>query len=383
MHPDVEEIKSTLKSQGASIEDFKKGHMRRVEQLEENVREIAARSNRPLKPDTKNGLTSDPEYKNAFDAFLRKGQDDGLLDIQQKSMNSGSDPDGGYLVIPEMDESIDRVADTVSAIHRLADVRTISSNKYEKLVKTSGMAMRRVADGETGGETDEPRYAKISIEVHTAEAEPWVNNETLDDAMVDLAMDLADEAGIAFGEGGGAEFVTGDGVGGARGFLTYDTVANANFEWGKLGYIPTGASGAFPGSDPADVLIDLQHSLKQQYRQGAVWLMNDATLGIVRQFKDSSGSYYLWQPDPSAGFGGRLLGHPVEIDDNMPDIGAGSFAVAFGNFKRGYKVINRKGTTLIRDPFTSKGKTKFNFRKRFGGGVFNFEAIKLLKFATS
>jgi HK97 family phage major capsid protein len=111
--------------------------------------------------------------------------------------------------------------------------------------------------------------------------------------------------------------------------------------------------------------------------------MNDTTLGVARQMKDGSGSYYLWTPDASAGFGGRFLGSPVVIDDNMPDIGAGAYSVAYGNFSRGYTIVNRAGTTLIRDNITAKGTTKFNFRRRFGAGITNFEAIKLLKFATS
>ncbi|MEY2655076.1 MAG: hypothetical protein RLZZ524_2104, partial [Pseudomonadota bacterium] len=127
----------------------------------------------------------------------------------------------------------------------------------------------------------------------------------------------------------------------------------------------------------------LQHALKSQYRQGAAWVMSDATLATVRQMKDGSGSYYLWQPDPTAGFGGRFLGSPVETDDNMPAVASGALSVAYGNFMRGYAIVNRTGITLIRDNLTSKGQTKFNFRKRFGGGIYNFEAIKLLKMSAS
>jgi HK97 family phage major capsid protein len=160
-------------------------------------------------------------------------------------------------------------------------------------------------------------------------------------------------------------------------------VANASYAWGKLGYVVTGNSGAFSASNPGDDLIDLQHSLKAQYRPGAAFVMADATLASVRQMKDGSGAFYLWQPDPLAGFGGRLLGSPVEIDDNMPVAAANSLSIAYGNFAQGYVVVNRSGTVVIRDNVTAKGKTKFNFRRRFGGGVQNFEAIKLLKFGTS
>lgn len=383
---DLKELINLVEEQEKDWKSFQAVQIKRIENLERHAQDAEKKAGRPLLgggPDTSLNLSPEQEiHRKTFDSYLRKGETDNLAEIQQKAMNSGADPDGGYMVLPEMDMVIDRIAETESAMHRLADVRTIKTAKYEKLVKTSGMAMSRVADGGTAGETTEPQYAKIAIEVHTAEVEPWVFNETLDDAFVDLATDLADEAGTAFAEGGGSEFISGDGVGKARGFLSYDIVSNASYTWGNVGYIASGKAAAFTSVAPGDQLIDLQHSLRQKYRKGAVFLMNDATLGVVRQIKDQSGSYYLWQPDPAAAFGGRLLGHPVEIDDNMPDIGAGAYAIAFGNFKRGYKIINRSGTTMIRDPYTSKGKTKFNFRRRFGGGIFNFEAIKLMKFAT-
>jgi len=223
----------------------------------------------------------------------------------------------------------------------------------------------------------------LKIDVHTAEVEPWVHNETLEDAIIDLAADLADEAAIGFGEGSAAEYITGNGVGGARGIAAYTNVANSSYAWGSIGYIASGKSAAFTSVAPSDALISLQHALKSQYRTGAVWLTNDTTLGVMRQMKDGSGAYYLWQPDTTAGFGGRFLGYGVEVDDNVADLGAGSLSLAFGNFARGYTIVNRAGTTLIRDNLTSKGVTKFNFRRRFGGGVTNFEAIKLMKFATS
>jgi len=243
------------------------------------------------------------------------------------------------------------------------------------------MAARRVGPGSGGDETTNPKYAELEFVVHTAEAEPWLHNETLADAIIDLESDLANEAAIAFAELAGSEFAIGTGVGSARGITAYDMVANSSYAWGKLGYIASGKAGAFADTNPGDKIIDLQHALKAQYRPGAAFVLSDASLALVRQMKDGSGNFYLWQPDPLAGFGGRLLGSPVEIDDNMPTIAANSYSMAYGNFAQGYVVVNRSGTVVIRDNVTAKGKTKFNFRRRFGGGVQNFEAIKLMKFA--
>lgn len=404
----MDEIKNLLQQQGEAFEAFKKANDERIKEIEQKgaasgdlaakvgtineditrmgreIEEIAKKAARSQMAAATEQLTEEQAaYKKAFGRFLRKGTTDGLEELQRKAMATGSDPDGGYLVIPEMDAAIDRIAQTMGAMYRLANTVTIGTAKYEKLVKTSGMAMRRVAEGAAGGETTEPKFSKIGIEVFTAEVEPWVYNETLEDATINLEADLAAEAAIGFVEGAGAEFISGNGVGKARGITAYTNIANSSYAWGKVGYIVSGKSAAFASVAPADKVVSLQHALKAQYRPGAVWLCNDGTLGVMRQMKDGSGSYYLWQPDPSAGFGGRFLGSPVEVDDNMPDIAAGSYSLAYGNIARAYTIVQRAGTTLIRDNITAKGTTKFNFRRRFGGGIVQFEAIKTMKFATS
>jgi len=368
-----------------ALDQFNGKYDARFKAMEKDLREIEKKAGRPLLGGgSEMHLTGEQsEHKKAFDMYLRKGVDRGLSELQQKAMQSGSDPDGGYLILPEMDKAIDRIAPTVSAMYRLANIVETGAAKWEKLVKTSGMAMRRVADGATGGETTEPTFAKVSVEVYTAEVEPWVYNETLEDGFVDLGNDLANEAGIAFAEGAGAEFITGNGVGKARGILSYTAVANSAYAWGSVGYVVSGKSAAFASVAPADKIINLTAALPIAYRNNASFLMNDATLAVCRQMKDASGQYYLWQADATKRFAGMLLGFPVEVDNNMPDIGAASYSVAFGDFKRAYAIVNRTGTTLIRDNITAKGTTKFNFRKRFGGGITNFEAIRLMRFATS
>lgn len=365
----------------SALQDTIRQMSEHMTKLDSTIIELEKKAGRPKLGD--DDTEAAEAHRKAFNLFAKKGDESGLIELHQKAMNSQSDPDGGFLVLPELDTMIERVVPTISTFAGLADNITIGIAKWQKMMKTSGMSMRRVADGANGGESTAPKYAKVEIEAFTAEVEPWVFNETLEDAMINLEADLADEAAIAFAEGLGAEVITGNGVGACRGITSYDKVANASYEWGKVGYIPTGKSAAFASVAPADALISLQHALKAQYRPGAYWLTNDTTLGIMRQMKDGSGSYYLWNPDPAAGFGGRFLGSPVSVDDNMAPVGAGSFSVAYGNWKRAYKIVNRRGTKLLRDPYTAKGQTKFNFTRRFGGGVVNFEAYKLLRFATS
>lgn len=405
---DMAEVKSLIESQGKAWEEFKTANDARLKAIEEKgfapadlvgkvdlintdlnklskeIADVMLAAQRPGQGDKGKGLTPDQiEHKQAFGGFLRKGDDTGLKAIERKAMSSLNDVEGGYLVTAEMDAVIDRIVPTVSAMYRLAKIVTPGTQTWRKRVKTSGMTMARPGQGDTAGESTPPKFARMEISAYTAEVEPWVENETLEDADIDLEMDLAEEAAIAFAEGLGSEFCVGDGIQKARGLTKYDVVANASYAWGKIGYVASGKSGAFASVAPADKILDLQHALKAQYRPGAAFLLSDATLASVRQMKDSSGAYYLWQPDPLVGFGGRLLGSPVEIDDNMPVVAANSLSMAYGNFQRGYAIINRRGTVLIRDNITQKGTTKFNFTRRVGGGVYNFEAIKLMKFATS
>lgn len=404
------ELKNAIEAQGVAWEQFKKANDERLAKIEgkaadsapadlvgkvitinEDINKLSKDIEVLVKQKARASVSGEGEqiseekaaHKAAFAEFLRTGKSDGLREIERKAMNMGSDPNGGYLVEAEMERNITRVAQTISAIPRLARQVTVGSPSWTTLVKTAGMSMRRVAEGATGGETTEPTYAKIEIPVYEAEVEPWVYNATLADAFINLEADLANEAAIGFAEGMAAEYITGNGVGKARGITSYTNIANASYAWGKVGYIVSGKSAAFASVAPSDALINLQHSLKAQYRPNARFVMSDATLGTVRQMKDASGSYYLWQPDTTAGFGGRFLGSVVETDDNMAVIAANSYSIAYGDFSQAYACVNRAGISLIRDDITAKGTTKFNFRIRTGGGIVNFEAIKLMKFATS
>lgn len=399
----VTEIKSLLEVQGKAWEEFKSTNDTRLKAIESkgfapadleeklgkingdlnklgrDIDDLVKKSNRPGAG--KSDDDTPAEYKSGLNKYMRQGDRGDYSAEETKAMSSQSDPDGGYLVTAEMDAQIDRVATVEMAFATLATTRNIGKSGYKKLVKKTGVSGGWVGEAEDSTESSAPNYAEIEIPVHRVYAEPWIPNDLLEDAEYDLEMELADEAGITFGEKEGDAFINGDGVKKPRGILAYDTVANASYAWGKVGYLKTGVSGGFAASNPADDLIKLQHALKQRYRGGAAFLMNDATLGTVRQFKDGATGFYLWQPDSTAGFGGRLLGSPVSVDDYMPDLGTNSLSIAYGDFKRAYTIVRRRGIAVIRDNVTKKGTTKLHLSRRTGGGVINFEAFKLLKFA--
>jgi HK97 family phage major capsid protein len=140
--------------------------------------------------------------------------------------------------------------------------------------------------------------------------------------------------------------------------------------------------GDFAATDPADDLIDLIYAPKAAYRANGRFVMNRRTVSAVRKFKDSNGDY-IWQPSLSAGGEATLLGYAVTEAEDMPDIGSDEFAIAFGDFEKGYLIVDRQGIQVLRDPYSAKPYVLFYTTKRVGGGVQNFDAIKLLKFGVS
>lgn len=330
---------------------------------------------------------SDPavrEHKAAFNKWFRTGEgEQAQADLAVKAMlTTQSKPDGGYLTPTTMESTIDRVLGTVSALRGLANVMPIGGPKYTKLMNMGGAGARWAGEEEASTETATPKLRELEFTVMKLEAEPYATQETLDDGIIDIEQWLADEVAVSFAEAEGAAFISGSGVKKPRGLLSYDTVANANYEWGKIGYVASGASADFATSAPADALVGLYYALKSGYRANASWLSSDPVMEKIRKMKDGQGNY-LWAGPASPGELPTILGKPVSTDDNMPAVGANAFPVAFGDFKRAYLVIDRKGITVLRNPYKVHGKVAFFTTKRVGGGVANFEAVKLLKIASS
>lgn len=209
---------------------------------------------------------------------------------------------------------------------------------------------------------------------------PAATSALLDDAAIDLDAWIAEEVETAFAEQEGAAFVSGDGVNKPTGFLSVPQVDEAAWSWGSIGTLSTGVAGDFAASAPADRLIDLIYTLKSGYRQNARFVMNRRTQGALRKLKDADGNY-LWQTPAVAGGEATFMNFAVTETEDMPDIGADATPIAFGDFRRGYLVVDRVCVRLLRDPYSAKPYVLFYTTKRVGGGVQDFDAIKLLKFS--
>nr|WP_321445013.1 phage major capsid protein [uncultured Cohaesibacter sp.] len=320
------------------------------------------------------------EHKTAFDRYIRSGVEQDLRQLEEKAMSASSDPDGGYLVPDQIEAEVGKRLAAISPIRAIADVREVSGSVLKKPFAVSGPAVGWVGETAARPQTDASTLSELAFPTMELYAMPAATPSLLDDGAINIEEWIATEVESAFAQQEGAAFVNGDGVNKPKGFMAETSVDEASWSWGNLGHIKTGATGAFASSDPGDALIELIYSLKAGYRQNAQFVMNRRTQAAIRKLKDSDGNY-LWQPPAGVGAKASLLNFAITEAEDMPDIAATANAIAFGDFKRGYLIVDRLGLRILRDPFSAKPYVLFYTTKRVGGGVQDFDAIKLLNFA--
>ena len=352
----------------------------KLARLDRALDELSHKALRPQLGNAGASSASSLQVKAAFESFVRRGETSRAAGIEGKALSVGTAADGGYLVPAETETAVNRALKAISPIRSIAAVRQVSGNVYKKPFATSGVGTGWVGETAARPQTTTPTLAELAFPTMELYAMPAATQALLEDAAVNIDQWIAEEVRLAFAQQEGQAFVTGDGINKPKGFLAYDTVANSAWEFGKLGFIATGAAGAFPASNPSDKLIDLVYAVKAGYRANGTFVMNRATQSAVRKMKDADGNY-LWQPSAQPGVNSTLMGFPVVESEDMPDIAANAMAIAFGDFERGYLVVDRVGISVLRDPYSAKPYVLFYTTKRVGGGVQDFEAIKLLKFA--
>ena len=348
-------------------------HKRALDRLTlKGMRPVLGREERPMLS----------EHKHAFHAYLRSGDDRLLRALDTKAMSYGSGQDGGYLVPAETETEIGRRLAALSPIRSIASVRQVSSAVLKKPFSVTGPAVGWVAETAERQQTDTATLAELQFPTAELYAMPAATAVLLEDAVVDLDQWISGEVEAAFAQQEGIAFVSGNGTNKPKGFLAYAQVAESAWQWGKIGYTLTGVEGDLPATDPANVLIDTIYSLKAGYRQNANWVMNRKTQAAIRKLKDDDGNY-VWQPPSAPGQRALLMGFPVVEAEDMPGIAADATPIAFGDFGRGYLVVDRTGVRVLRDPYSAKPYVLFYTTKRVGGGVQDFDAIKLVKFGTA
>jgi HK97 family phage major capsid protein len=360
----------------------------KVGRIDEAVAQAQARLDRIMSDLRRPSLSADAplahvvdERKAAFDRYVKTGETASAL-LEAKGLSEGVATAGGYVAPPELERLILRRLAATSPMREICQVRTIGAGTFRKPVSPTGLAAAWVAETAARPETTAPTLDVIDFPAGELYASPAATQALLDDAYVSIDEWLAEEVQDAFAAQETTAFVTGDGVNKPKGLLAYTAAPDASYTWGQLGYLATGVAGGWTASNPTDKLIDLIYATKTQYRQNGRFVMNRRTVSAVRKFKDAQGNY-IWNAALQPGQSASLLGFPVTEIEAMPDVAASSLSVAFGDFEKGYLIVDRAGVRVLRDPYSAKPHVLFYTTKRVGGGVQNFDAVKLLKFAAS
>ncbi|MFN4204193.1 MAG: phage major capsid protein [Tabrizicola sp.] len=323
-------------------------------------------------------------HQKAFNAYLRSGDDDGLrgLTLEGKAMSSAVAADGGYLVDPQTAERIQSLLLSTSSLRSIANVVQVEATSFDVIVDRSEVGSGWATETAATTETATPIIERISIKLHELAAMPKASQRLLDDSAFDVEGWLAEKIATRFTRAEAAAFINGDGVDKPKGILLPTKVADATWTWGNIGYVPTGAASDFATTNPADCIVELVYALGAEYRANGTFVMNSKTVGAVRKMKDVDGRF-LWSDGLAAGEPSRLMGYPVLVSEDMPDVAANAYPIAFGDFRAAYTIAERPDLRILRDPFSAKPNVLFYASKRVGGDITDYAAIKLLKVAVS
>src|SRR5680860_127768 len=408
------ELKDKIEQLGSVFEDFKKANEERLEQieskgkadplLEEKVTklekkladvqskkdeydaeiarldEVEKKLNRPnYVDDNGDEISSEQkEHKDAFLDFMKAGTEEGLRDLERKAMSIGSDPDGGYAVPEELDRNIYALQREATPMRAISTVQRVSNENYKKLVNLHGAASGWVGETAARTETGSPTLAELTPSFGEIYANPAATQRSLDDVFFDAEEWLAQEVAMEFSEKENLAFTSGNGTNKPKGILDYlsNTTADGTRAFGTLQQVNTGVSGDFAAADPHNIFIDAVYALKAAHRGNSRWVINKSALASVRKMQDGNGNL-IWQPGLSEGQPQTLMGYPVTENEDMPNIAANSSSIAFGDFKRGYQIVDIVGTRVLRDPYTNKPYVHFYTTKRVGGHVVDLSLIHI------
>ena len=334
------------------------------------------------------------EYKGAFLNWMRSPTDQERqqkvtaaqrnLETRAADARTSTGASGGFALPEEIERTIARIGVDMSPIRSLATVRTVGTPDYKELIDVNGAAFEWIGETDTRAQTNTPDLAEIAPTFGMASAKPQATEESLDDLFFDVENWLIQSAAEAIYAGEGVAFVSGNGTKKPKGFLAGPaplSTADSSRAFGTLQYIASAQAAAMPTSP--DVFFDMIYSLRARYRANATWVTSKAVLATIRKYKEATTNAYMWQPALAAGQPSSFAGFPMVEAEDMPAVGAGTFPLAFGDFREGYLICDRVGMRMTRDEITTPGYVKFYIRKRVGGVLRNTQAIKLLKIAAS
>lgn len=326
----------------------------------------------------------DVERKSNVRSYLRKGDETAKGELlsreaeELKEFNVVVDPNGGFMVPPEMANFMSTIEFETSPLRGLARTVTIGSDAIEIPLSDQRFQVQVVSERGTNANTNTPQFGMIRIPTYEYEARPRATQKMLDDSVFDIEQFIAQEVADEITRTENTHFFTGNGTTQPQGLLTLPAWTAAGvYQRNALEQINSGAASALT----ADGFIKLQGSLKEAYQARAAWLMKRSSFVAALLLKDGNGRYLIGNDLTSGNFieNPSILGKKVTFADDMPVVAASSLSVAYGDFQRGYLIVDRMGVRVLRDPYSAKPYVEFYTTKRTGGGVMNFDSMKLMK----
>jgi len=381
------EVKDLVSKVNEAAQEVK-GYKKEVEEAKRMAKEASAEA---LDISTKfarqntgvYGMYSGDQQQQAHDPELKSFFSKGTLPAETKDLSVTNDGQGVTVRSQWSSTIFDKIRES-SPMRQVCGVMSAESNEIEVLIDRDEPNSAWIGELGDRVETDASYLTRQKIAVHEHYAYPMITLQMLEDSQFNAETWLQGKLVNRFSRQEANAFVVGDGAGKPRGILDYGTTPEDSFTWGAdpdLYTIGAQYSGADGDISDADALFDLVDSLKASYLPGASFLMTRAMRNKIRKLKDTQDRYLL-QPSLTAGVPDTLLGYPVALAEDMPNLAADVVGVLFGNFNQAYTIVDRVGVTVQRDSVTKPGWVKYYARRRTGGALTNPEAVKALVLGT-
>jgi HK97 family phage major capsid protein len=357
------------------------------ETIDKQAAEIAAlKANGTSTGDETTETEAQRKYRKDFEAWVKTGDGEQAIKAAMRSpeimadASVGTNGDGGFTVPIEWDRSITRRRVSISPMRRYASVQGVNGQGFTRLFTTAGAASGWVGEVAARTKTDTPTLASYAYAFGEIYANPAASQRILEDSEMNFDTWLSDEVNTEFARQEGIAFVDGDGVNKPKGLLRYTATAEAalaaalRHPLGPIVTVNTGAASVISTDDILEVIYDLP----EDRSEGAMMFANRKTWARLRKLKDSEGRY-LWQPPVEAGQPASIFGQPAVGMTGLPDVEDGVIPILYGNMAETYRIFDRRGSTLLRDPYTNKPFVMFYTTQRVGGGLWNPEYMRYLR----
>jgi len=342
-----------------------------LDEFKSRIQKLELRNVRPPLVHSTKEIAQDLEYKVAFSDYLRKGNEQGVSNLNRKSLSGIQDKDGGYLIDNAMYQYITKSLASNSVLRKICSVQEISTDSFDVLSDDGNFDSGWVSEAQDRPVTSNAQISKKVIRTHEIYAQPKVTQKLIDDSKIDIARWISEKLAEKFIMAESAAFLNGDGKDKPYGILSYASGKGSD----KIEQIKSDKEGSLT----ADSIIRLYYSLDMKYSGKASFLMHRDMLQQIRLLKSDITGQYLWMPSIELGAPDTLLGVPVYESADMPTPNKDTVCIMLGDFKSAYMIVDRAGISLMRDPYTEKPFVKFYTTKRVGGDIIDTNAIKLLR----